>query len=249
MLLAGLKGGKKRPSSFSTKSLAFDGVDEFCSRADAAAHDLSTTWTISLWVKGSGAGNYGAILFKSDNASDATRSYAILDSGDSTGKAAIQLYEGSTQKRWNTSSVVFDNTWHHLVWTFSSGTLNGYIDRVLDASPIKTVDGSITSLNNSTAGLRFGSQVSSGVAATFYSGRLNNVSLWSVALSGAEISALASGGKPVDLSTHSQYANCISWYKCGDGDTIGASGIVDTKGALHLSPTNMEAADIVTDAP
>lgn len=230
-----------------TKSLVFDGVDEFAARADANAQDVGTAGTWSLWVKGAGIGNYGGITCKSDPTLGA--GWAVLDSGDGSKKMGIQLFAGANQKRYNTSISVFDNTWHHVVFTFGSSAITVYVDRVLD-TPTKTSDQAVTTINNVAAGLRIGSQISNGTPATFYTGSITNFSLWNVALTQTAVTALATGGKPADLSLHANYGSCVSWYKCGDGDTIAANGILDsTANALHLSPTNMEAGDIVTDAP
>lgn len=250
MFLLPFVGGKKKAAAaaaFSTNCLSFGGSNQFASRADAAAQDIGATATWSIWVKAAGAGNYGGIVQKGD--AGVTPGYAILDSGDSSKKIGIQIYDGTNQKRYNASTAVFDSAWHHFVATFAASTLTLYVDRVLDAAPIKTVDQAVTTINNVATGLRLGSQISSGTPAVFYTGKINNFSLWSVALNQSEINALASGGKPTDLSSHTQYANCVSWYKCGDGDTIAASGILDAKSALHLSPTNMVSGDIVADAP
>lgn len=233
-------------SAFSIKSLSFGGTNQFASRADANAQDVGSAGTWSLWVKGAGVGNYGGLVTKSDPVSGP--GWAIGDSGDSANKVYMQILDPTNQKRYNTSTAVLDGAWHHVVFTFASSTLKVYIDRVLD-TPIKTVDDAVSAIAGTGTGLRMGSQVSNGTPGTYFTGKINNFSLWSIALNQTEINALATGGKPNDLSAHSQYANCVSWYKSGDGDTIGANGIIDTKSALHLSPTNMVSGDIVTDAP
>jgi len=230
----------------STKALDFDGVNEYCNRADAAAHDFTTAMTLSVWVKAASAADFAGIAMKHDYGTT-QNSFAILRVG-AIGKYLI--WDGSNTKQYTSALTSFDNTWHHMVMTFGASTLKIYVDQVLDASPTKNNDDACTTLKNSTEGFRIGSQKAAGTPSNFLTGRLNNISLWSIALSQAEVEELANGGKPADLSLHSQYASCVSWYKCGDGDTIGANGILDsTTNALHLSPTNMESGDIVTDAP
>lgn len=240
------------PPSFSTtKSILFDGVDEFLSRADSNLQDFSTTMSLSVWCKGAGIGNYGAMIQKGENTLIVTRGYAVLDSGDSPpGKVNAQLFDATQQRRYATSVAMLDGTWHHFVFTFSSGTLLLYIDRVLDSSATKPADQAVNSLNNTAFGLHMGCQVTGVTPATFFAGQLCNVSLWSSVLNQTAITALATAGKPADLSLHADFANCVSWYRLGDGDTIAADGILDsTANALHLSPTNMDASNIITDAP
>ncbi len=231
-----------------TKSIAFGGTDEYCNRADAAVHDVTTTMTLSAWVKGAATQDYTAIVSKTDNA--VANNYNLLRSGDVAAKWSANISGGGNNKRWSSSVTVFDNTWHHVAYTFSSGTLAMYNDRVLDTGPpTKTVDGAVASLTPNSVGLRIGSNLTNGTPSAFFVGSITNVSLWNIALDQTGINALATAGKPADLTLHANYANCVSWYKCGDGDTIGANGILDTKGGLHMSPSNMESGDIVTDAP
>jgi hypothetical protein len=252
MLLGGLIGGKNTASTayVSATSIAFGGTDEYASRADAAAHEFTTTASWSLWVKGAATADYAGVVSKGHYSGTPDLSYTIKRSGAAAGKIGVLISDDGANYRDVSSSItVFDDTWHHVCVTFSSGTLKIYVDGVDDGSITTHISATVNSLKNSADGLRFGSQLDNATPANFYVGRLNNVSLWNIALSLAQVGELRSSSKPADLTLHSAYANCVSWYKCGDGDTIGASGIVDTKGSLHLSPTNMEAGDIVSDAP
>ena len=235
-------------SYVATKSISFFG-SSYAMVGDKAAHDVGGAGTWSIWVKGTGLGNYGGIVQKGDGG--VAPGYALLDAGDSADKIAIQMYQAANQKRYNVSTAAFDGAWHHIAFTFNSSVIVSYFDRTIDATVIKTVDQAVTTITNVVTGLRVGSQISSGVPATFYTGQACNFSLWSVALNSAAITALATAGKPADLSLHAQYgSSCISWYKLGDGDTVANSSILDsTANAFHLTPANMLAGNILTDAP
>lgn len=242
--------GTAAETPYNQSCLSFGGTDEYASRADAAAHDFTTALSISCWVKA--ASNVGSgIVAKADYGNGNLSYYLGMDGTDSSKVLAVVSDDGSTfDKQYRSSVTVFDGTWHHVAMTFGSSTLKVYIDGAEDASVVKASDNAVASLFNSNVGLRFGSLLNNGSAANFYVGQLCSVSLWSKALSAAEVSEIYSDGITTDLSTHSAYAaSCVSWYKAGDGDSTSASGIVDTKGALHLSTSNMEASDIIADAP
>jgi hypothetical protein len=243
--------GKLQPgvSSYSqANALLFNGTTGYCSRADAAAHDFTTAMTISVWLKGANPATFVSIAGKSDVGAN-KRTYVIFNNSDvTTGWGYIVSADGgATNYNYQKSATtVFDSTWHHLVYTFSADTNKMYADRVLETVLTTVADGTCNSLYNSDVGLIAGAQWSSGSAAFFLPGRLTNLSLWNVALDQTGVSALAAAGKPADLSLHANYANCVSWYKMGDGDGVGADGIVDTKGGLHLSVTG--GVTIVADA-
>jgi hypothetical protein len=226
----------------STYAIDFGGTNEVCSRADSASHDFGSAMSLSCWVNAAATLDYGGVVLKHDFSSD--NGYAILRSGANAGKTrCIVTDSGGGTKQYDSSLTAFDSTWHHICFTFGGGVLKIYIDQVLDASPTLITNDAVTNLRGTAVGLRFGSQLSGGTPSNYYVGKLDEVSVWGIELSQAEVTALASGGKPADLSLHSQYANCASWYKCGDGDTNGANGVIDTKGALHLTPANMENGD------
>ncbi len=238
--------------AFSIKSLSFGGTNQWINRTNAAAQNFATTGTWSVWIKGAGVGNYGAFYQTGENSVIATRGISLLDTGDTAKKMNMQYYDSTNQDRWTSSVTVFDNTWHHIVCTFNSGTAKIYIDRVEDTSKVHTAVGGVTTLNTTTVlyGLHCGAQVTNTTPATFFAGYLNNLTIWNVEFSQTDINNLASGGKPTDLSGHAQFANCKGWYKLGDGDSIAANGLLDSSGNnLHLTPNNMVAGDIVTDAP
>jgi hypothetical protein len=52
--------------------------------------------------------------------------------------------------------TAFDDAWHHIAFTFDSGTLKLFVDGVEDVNPTKTNDHAISSLHDSTADLSFG---------------------------------------------------------------------------------------------
>ncbi len=212
--------------------------------------------TLSAWIKCSIQAGYGAYIFKGNGDAVTVNGwdYSVFPNAVPYQQGSGQIFgqAGGDYSFIDSQLTSVNGSWHHVVVTFGgAASTKIYTDRVLDTNPIVFSPGAFASLRTSTNGLRFGSQIINSVPTTFYTGLLNNVSLWNVTMNQSQINELASAGKPADLSTHSLYAtNCASWYKCGDGDSIAANGILDsTTNALHMSPTNMDASNIVSDAP
>lgn len=237
---------------YNTTCLDFGGTNEYASRADAAGHDFTTAMSYSFWVKAPATAATAGILSKGDYTLNTIAFYCCRPSTAPT-KLNIVFGDDDTgqhSKIYQTSVVVFDDTWKHVVVTFSAGTIKIYVNGVEDTTPTKIADSTCNSLYNSGVGLRMGCLFESGAEISFLTGKLCSVPLFGKALSAAEVTELYNGGVTTDVSLHSAYADCVSWYKAGDGDSNAANGIVDTKGALHLTPNNMEAGDIgFADAP
>ena len=84
-------------------------------------------------------------------------------------------------------------------------------------------------------------------SAGFWGGNVDEVSIWSSALSLAEVQEIYNSGDPTDLSNHSATAKLEHWWKMGDDDTFPTT--TDSKGSNDGTMQNMDAGDIVEDAP
>ncbi len=232
------------PPYAATKCISFNGTTDYLSRLNAAAQNFTTAMTINAWVKGAATADDAQIGgIYSDLA---PKSYLLARSAVA-GKIDVIIYDGANTKFYVSSITAFDSAWHMITFTFGASTLKLYVDGTLDASPTKTIDAAVSSLSQTTRAFASGCRLTGTTPVTYYAGKITNLSLWSIALDQTGVTALRTSSKPADLSLHADYANCVSWYKFGDGDTIGADGIIDTKGGLHLSATGTPT--IQTDAP
>lgn len=174
------------------------------------------------------------------------------------GKAQVLLSAaGSTPvtKDYQGSQTVFTISWKQFCFTLNTtlDRLRLYGDRVLDSSVSKVSDGSVTAgLFNGTGRVFVGAidKNASGVPASFFTGKLDHISIWNIELDSTGINATASAGKPADLASHPNFANLQHWYRMGEaGDTIATNGILDSKGSAHCNPVNLVSGDIVADVP
>lgn len=163
---------------------SFDGVDDYIS-ADAAVVS-SFPFTFSLWVNSSNTDDtYKSILTfgKSTN----SNYYAVVGFLPYTtvGPVARCVWRtGPTVNNELTPTVtVQDGEWHHLAAVFnSSGLLELYVDGVLDVS------GSLTPTSpQGFDTVRIGALKRTGAEENLYPGNIQDVRIWSRALSAEEV--------------------------------------------------------------
>jgi hypothetical protein len=216
---------KKFPNDF---SFNFDGSNDYLDCGDSLGNSLgtTTTLTLSVWVKNNNSSQDAGIFKIGDgSAGNFSLSYANnkyylnLDTNDSNPSA----YAGFT----NTDT----SSWHHIVAIYN-GT---------NAIAIY-FDGSAQSLSGSgTPPSSIGFTGLKTLVGQYYSsewdGLIDEVAVWSVALSADDIAKLSS--KPLNLSKASTYAtdrtaNLKLWLRAGDK-------------VLPESDTSIARSDFYTD--
>ncbi len=165
------------------KALAFDGTDDYVTIGDSNSLDISSDFSISLWVKTSTTANTVILEKSNDNTN-----YHLHMSGDTAGALQFGITSNASTGRISGTQVVNDNRWHHVVGTFSdsSNTLRLYIDGVLSQSNTGASD----TVSGNSQSLLLGSR--SGSAA--FPGSLDEARIYSRALTQVEISALYQAG-------------------------------------------------------
>lgn len=178
------------------QALSFDGTDDTVNAGNAASLDITTSITVSGWVKGSTqSGNMGILAkFRSEFN---TRSWAIYSEGV-TNKVTILLTQTgaypANAKLYTSSIPVLDNTWHHISFTFTSNALKFYVDGVEDTGITKTTDNSVSSLYSTVENVHIGS-FSSPIATQYFAGSLDDVRVYNRALTAAEVTSLYNLGR------------------------------------------------------
>jgi hypothetical protein len=175
---------------------------------------------------GDGGANLGLWRLYADGgqANDAIRAQKRDDAGAAIGTTA-------------TATGYTVNKWHHAVARFTNASLReSFIDGVKSNANTTTVSDPTPDI------VSIGATKKSGAATDFMSGRIEMVGLWNVALSQADISALASGVPPAWV----QGANLIHYWKLLGND----SPELDLIGSADLTLTGTAKAadpDYATD--
>jgi hypothetical protein len=160
----------------------FSGSNSFASAAETASLEMTNQLTVAFWLRPSANSNLDprviSKLYDWDVKLNGGGHYPQLTAG---GQYAILNY----------SLPLI--TWHHVVFTFSSGTVKGYVDGVQVPFLTNTFTGTET-LAQWAYGLYLATDSSQ---ANSYIGSLNDVRVYNRALSGADVAALHNALKPV----------------------------------------------------
>ncbi|OQW99139.1 MAG: hypothetical protein BWK80_63375, partial [Desulfobacteraceae bacterium IS3] len=163
------------PCSAANDSLSFDGTDDYVNCGDSPFQIANGTW--EAWFKPTVLGGVKAIITKDvDNYNDdgylgihgSNKIWFFIDKSDNS---YYELFSDST---------VSTGTWYHVAVTWGSG-MKMYVNGVLQADTDANTSGIISSGNN----LFIGSRDSS---ADHFNGQIDEVRVWNVARTQAEIS-------------------------------------------------------------
>jgi hypothetical protein len=194
---------------FSTKSLSFDGVDDYVDMGRVTSLESTSNFSLSLWVKptdftkGRICGKYvsGQFIFLSIN---------------SSGSLGFSVTSGVTAQI-NTVTALSLNTWINVCAVFdgsltASERLKIYIDGTLQSvTLLNTPPTSTGSLNveNWSYGKITG-------LSNFLAGGLDELAIYDYSLTASQAVSIYNNGKPADLTS----LNPTSWYRAGESSTF-----------------------------
>ncbi len=173
-----------------SSSLWFDGSGDYLVISPDSALDVQN-FTLEAWIKGSYITNRA--LFMRGNASggnelyfgfdNATTLQAIIDNGDSA------YFSGEVD--------FTDGEWHHVALVYDSAQISCYVDGAAYGDPITIA--AILDFGNSQALIGADFDSFNGGLGNYYKGHIDDVRLWNVARTEAEINA----GKDAGISSGS----------------------------------------------
>ena len=218
-------------TAWSTLATTFDGVDDYLELGgQGGALRLSgSNGTVSVWIKMddvSAGDSAKRIVDKSDGGGGAN-GYCLIVQPDGSVEGFI---DGSKTVETSAGSIT-DATWHFVAWTWNGTNHIIYVDGSLDTTAADT-----SRPPSDTTGMRIGTWNHS--TGREFQGLMDEVSLWSTALSAANIAGIYNNGKPRDLA----YLNPVGWWRMGDDDggagtTITDQGSGGNNGTLTNGPT------------
>ena len=179
----------------STKSISFDGVDDYVLITHNAHLPINPTpaWTLSMWVKG--AGDVGAA-----NADDrvfsesSTLGNPLFNLGTRNNGTTAELdffYRPGGPHQFS-NGLPFDGEWHHIAWVDVEATGGAvlYVDGVEDTTFTYTRVDLASTMTTIGGILRT-------TPCCLFTGNIDDVALWNEALTPAAIEALADGASPL----------------------------------------------------
>ena len=186
-------------------AVTFNGTTQYVTVPDATGLDLADAFTIEAWVKRGATGAARAIVSKQTNAY-----YLRL-----TSTGAVELLKSGVASI-VTSTTTLDTAWHHVAATKNGAAVHLYIDGV-DVTGVVT---NATCADNASA-LLIGADTGPG---EYNNGTLDEIALYNVALTAAQIRDHANRTATVDSVTNA-----------AGGTVITSSGVAITNGKITVT--------------
>ena len=176
------------------QAFSLDGVNDYVLVPDSASLDLTDQFTLDAWINPSSlhndAGNSGRIISKLGGAGG-NNGYQF-GIRDNNGELFCEF--NAAGEPYATNQVIVDlpsaipvGQWSHVVCTYDNADLKIYVDGVL----VGTQPIGAKSVVNSASNLRIGSNDNNG---SFFHGLIDEVEVFSRALTAAEVSAIYEAG-------------------------------------------------------
>lgn len=223
-------------------SIDFDGVNDYIDFGNNYTFEVSQAFSISFWVKPNNLAATRCLISKCSN--DANVWGYNIQHIITTGAIQVQMRTPTSNTIHAFTSALTAGVWQHVVMTYSGASnINGsriYRNSVIGDTPASAA---LTSTFLNTASFVVGARNTSFP----FVGNIDEVSVWNKALSQTEVTELYNSGQPGNLNDHSAYANLQSWWRMGDNDTYPT--ILDQKGSVNGTMTNMASNDISGDVP
>ena len=227
-------------------SLNFDGVDDFLQLGDQNIFSFGNgtsdePFSFSMWLKPQSVASGKGLLAKQTNASN--QEYHMMFAYNNL---RIRLHDAINGGHitMGMTNPINTNVWQHIVFTYDGSGLESGLRIYLDASlPGQTPasGGSYTAMSNTASDLTIGSVALS----TFYEGSMDELSIFNIELTAAQILSLYNAGTPTDLSSET---GLIGWWRMGDNSVFPV--IIDSStNTNNAIMNNMVATDIENIVP
>jgi subtilase family serine protease len=159
-------------------ALVFDGLNDYIT----IPHDTSintNTITVEAWIKATPSSSWSKIIGKGPDDSEVFGLYLEPNVGTFVVESQINGSQHGIG-----GGIVGDNKWHHVAYTYDGTNQILYVDGIQQA--IASVAGSLTS---NTESISIGAEVSSTTNLFHLNGTIDEVRIWNVARTQAEIQA------------------------------------------------------------
>jgi hypothetical protein len=164
-----------------SRSLNFDGTDDYVGILDANSLHLTTGMTLSAWIKPTDVANYRQIISKFGSSGNYSHEIMLAP----TGELRMDVSgNGTNDQSLVTSGLgLTSGNWYHIAGTFNAGRVTLYVNGVQQA----TTTLSVTSLYPGTTNPSIGRDPA---GSQFFKGNIDDARIYNRALSAAEVKAL-----------------------------------------------------------
>lgn len=217
-------------------SLLFDGVDEHVDIGDNYGFGPAQAFSWSFWFKADNFSQQRTFISKTTQDANV---YGYSLQHNALGQLFAQFRASGSLRSHTFVTPLLPGTWYHVCLTYSGGSnMNGLTAYINASAEPKPASSSLADWSHN-----FPLYLGSRGGAFFYSGNMNNVSVWNKELSSQEVSDIYNSGSPADLKSHSAVANLQSWWYLNNNDNFPTE--VDQVGTINGTLLNMEPEDYI----
>ena len=231
-------------------SLDFDVTDDYLDCGSSSIFSFGdgatdNAFSVSAWISTADPTSSGII---SKDETSKQEWHLAFDNND---KIRFRLYDGSSNyitTITNSAPTITVNYWYHVVGTYDgSGNESGlavYINAVAPAQSTSE-SGTYTAMTASSAVVSVGGIIRN---SNYFTGNIDEVSIYNKELSSAEVTTIYNLGSPINLTASTSPSDLIAWWRMGDGATYPTIPD-DSTNSNSGTMTNMAAADIENVVP
>lgn len=223
-------------------SFDFDGTNDYLTRSTIG--ELETSGSFSAWVKLDAMSANGFIFQL--RAESGTNDQIILLWNNASGVIRGNVkFDGTTNVVDSGSGLEGDGNWHHVVFTWMSGskTATQNYTRIY-------IDGSETdndAIGNTWADAESPVELVIGrnsiQSNAYFNGHINDVAIFSDVLTSSEVTAIYNSGSPKDESDHSGLVAYYTMEAYSDGDTTLVDDSPNNNSITITNSTNIDSTD------
>ena len=208
-------------------AIEFDGINDYIN----VSRPIGDNFTIEYWIKTTQVGTSGGMWYHGVGIVDAEVGGGTNDFGTSLNGSKLSFGIGNPDYTITSNSSINDGTWKHIAVTRtkSTGAVAIYINGALDKSGTCSNYGTLTAPGY----LRLGGMQT---AVNYFDGALDDIRIWNVVRSQAEIAA------NMNQELNGDETGLVAYFKCNQGipyaNNTGITTLYDETTNYHTSLTN-----------
>jgi hypothetical protein len=200
----------------------FSGTDDYLNCGTDSELNLTSGFTYSFWVYPTSTTNYNVYLARSDSSNGFQIFSASLNSNIDFGTRSGGTFTSHTFSGIDRVA----NQWQHYAFTYDGTTLRAYRNGIASSSTFTGLSSELGSLTSGS--FIIGKHPTLTTGGYHLEGLMDEVAVWSSALSASEVLALSQNPHPLlsDNGGYNSSSDLIAWWRMGDGsgDTDSGSG-------------------------
>ena len=198
-------------------AVSFDGIDDYVSLQQNAGLPLTahSAFSIAMWVRGP-SGQRDKRIFSEGSTTNNTPLFN-LGTHNTGANGALDGYirgnGGALLNHTYSTSVVFDDTWHHIAWSDNNGRVVLYVDGVADGTDFSYTRAPMD-VNTTTIG-----GILRATPSYHWRGEIDDVRLYNYALSEEDVAGiLEPGGVVAEICDNNRDDDLDGQVDCDDSD-------------------------------